>query len=221
LKVLETGELLNRTVALMRIRIIPTVASFATLSLVGIFIDAVEFGGTILYTLISLGLQAWITLKMLKELDLETPHEKRRNYFGALFGLGIVTGLAVLLGFLFFVVPGIYLLVRWSISVPALFAKPLTIIEAMRESWDLTKGHFWPIFLSTLIVFVPFALGLMALVLPALTSPGVGLDVTQSTAASIFSNGCFALATVANWYLALTIYEGLSGKKHGLAEIFS
>jgi hypothetical protein len=69
-----------------------------------------------------------------------------------------VAAIAISLAGLFaFIVPGIYLAVRLSLAVPAAVLEDLGPSEALRRSWELTRGDFWRV------------LGLMALIL-ALTA---------------------------------------------------
>jgi hypothetical protein len=78
-------------------------------------------------------------------------------------GIGIVSGLAILLGGLLLVIPGVFLLIRWWLPVPIALDRNMGVNEALRESWELTAPH-WA---SILGLFV----GLLAL----LAVPMIGL----------------------------------------------
>ncbi len=59
------------------------------------------------------------------------------------FGAMVLYGLLVMVGFILFILPGIYLLVR-GIYIPyALVREDLGVIDAIRRSWALTKGFWW------------------------------------------------------------------------------
>lgn len=51
--------------------------------------------------------------------------------------------LAWLLGLAVFVLPGLYLLVRFSLALSSVCVEGCSPIPAMRRSWTLTRGNFW------------------------------------------------------------------------------
>ena len=56
----------------------------------------------------------------------------------------LVCNIVISLGYVFFILPGLYLTIR-LLFVPIIAAnKPdLTLGEVFSESWNLTRGHFW------------------------------------------------------------------------------
>lgn len=72
----------------------------------------------------------------------------------AYFGLTIVTGFGMIFGLVLLIVPGLILAVRWSAASSFLIARRAGVIEAMAASWDVTRGHGWPIFLAGLVCFL-------------------------------------------------------------------
>jgi hypothetical protein len=67
---------------------------------------------------------------------------------------------AVLLGFMFFLVPGILLTIRWSLAVPAKVLEGIGIGDSLSRSSQLTEGNRWRIFVIWLLVIVLiFAVG--------------------------------------------------------------
>jgi hypothetical protein len=73
-----------------------------------------------------------------------------------LLGLAILSGIAMLIGFMLLIVPGMILYLMWSVSAPALVEERLGIGAALGRSRALTKGARWMIFGLLLIVFVIF-----------------------------------------------------------------
>src|SRR5262249_14507082 len=63
-----------------------------------------------------------------------------------LIGLGILAGIAMFLGFILFIVPGLLLLVRWVAAGPAVVVEDLGPTRAMERSADLSRDHRWAIF---------------------------------------------------------------------------
>ncbi|MGA9581561.1 MAG: YciC family protein [Allosphingosinicella sp.] len=68
--------------------------------------------------------------------------------------LGLISAVAIALGFLLLIVPGIILYVMWSVAAPSLVEERLGPIEALRRSADLTGGARWKIFGLTLVVVI-------------------------------------------------------------------
>jgi len=73
-----------------------------------------------------------------------------RRYW-ALLGLALL-GLLLFPLFLCFPV-AIWILVRWSVSVPALLAEGVGPVRAIQRSWELTRAHWWRLF-GILVVVV-------------------------------------------------------------------
>lgn len=71
-----------------------------------------------------------------------------------LLGLAIIGGIAMLIGFVLLIVPGIILYLMWSVAAPALVEERLGIGAALGRSRALTKGARWTILGLLLIVLV-------------------------------------------------------------------
>lgn len=78
-----------------------------------------------------------------------------RPQFGRVFGISILTTLAIILGGLLLILPGVFLLLRWWIAVPVALDRDVGVSEAMRESWELTAPH-WTSILGLLLVILAF-----------------------------------------------------------------
>lgn len=80
--------------------------------------------------------------------------------FVLLAGIGT---LAIMLGASLFILPGLWLMVRLVFSDYLLVLRGLSPLQALHESLQLTRGHFWPIFACVLLVMVPiWVIGFMA-----------------------------------------------------------
>ena len=65
------------------------------------------------------------------------------EFWSRMFITRFIIGVALFVGFLLLVVPGIYLAVRLALAEPLILAEEVAGFDAMRRSWDLTKGKFW------------------------------------------------------------------------------
>lgn len=70
--------------------------------------------------------------------------------FGTYLGIAIVSGIAILFGALVLIIPGLVLFVRWAPLYGYALVDGRAIIGSLSASWEATRGHFWPVFLSAL-----------------------------------------------------------------------
>lgn len=66
----------------------------------------------------------------------------------------IVSWLGILLGFIFLVVPGIYLTLHWFVVAQAAAIENEGWTAALSRSGDLVQGHYWHVFLLGFYLFV-------------------------------------------------------------------
>ncbi len=75
-------------------------------------------------------------------------------------GLTILVSIAILLGLVLLVVPGLFVMTTWSVALPARLHRGPGVTEAIQESYDLTKGVRWRVF--GLLLITAFVLGAVA-----------------------------------------------------------
>jgi hypothetical protein len=88
-----------------------------------------------------------------------TPDWRRSLRFAArrllgLIGLAIVGALAVTLGTIALVVPGIWLFVSYAVAVPALLLERIGPLAALGRSFRLVKGRWWATFGALLVGYL-------------------------------------------------------------------
>lgn len=76
-------------------------------------------------------------------------------------------------GLLFFIVPGVILMVLWSFTYPILAERPVDFWEAMRLSARLTEGYRWRLFLLGLASCLVLFLGLLVFFVGVFVAWGV------------------------------------------------
>ncbi len=99
--------------------------------------------------------------------------EFKTNWLWArLVGLGILTILILIVGFVLLIIPGIILLWRLFLAPYILIDKKTDVMSALADSWNTTKGYAWPIYsillfslVLALTAVVPIVGGLIAFVL--------------------------------------------------------
>jgi hypothetical protein len=75
-----------------------------------------------------------------------------------LIGIGIVTAIGVVLGLLFFIVPGIIFSLMWSVAAPVRVVEGLGVFGAISRSGDLTRNHRWALLLLFILAAIGYAL---------------------------------------------------------------
>jgi uncharacterized membrane protein len=85
-----------------------------------------------------------------------------KNYWNDV-AAGILVSIIVGIGFILLLVPGIFLACK-LVFVPYLVVdKKMGAIKAIKESWNMTSGHAWKVFLIYLVGIPVFIAGLICL----------------------------------------------------------
>jgi hypothetical protein len=103
-----------------------------------------------LLSVISVLLATAVCFKAVADAYLGVEPEWRRSLrfavrrLGGLLGVALVGGLLVALATLALIVPGIWLFVMYSVAVPALLLERIGPVQALRRSFRLVRGRWWP-----------------------------------------------------------------------------
>jgi uncharacterized membrane protein len=109
--------------------------------------------------------------KMRREpVSIETAFSAMTGRFLQLFLGGFTVSLLTWLGFLCFVLPGIYLLVSWQFTLPLIIDKRLDFWPAMELSRRVISKHWWHFFGFLIVCGLVNCVGALAL--------GVGIFVS-------------------------------------------
>ncbi len=113
----------------------------------------------------------------------------------AILGLivfGILFGIAVGIGFVLLIVPGLILATFWAVGAPAIVVERTGALEAFGRSWRLVRGDAWPVFGTLVVVFVIVVL--VGFVLGAIATPiGNGATVVAAIVSTVITAPVFAL----------------------------
>lgn len=99
----------------------------------------------------------------------------RPRPFWNFVGTGILAGIIMVAGLIFFIVPGIILAIMFSFATYFVLDKGLSPLEALKESRRITAGHKWQLFVLGLAILGINILGLLALVVGLLVSMPVSM----------------------------------------------
>jgi hypothetical protein len=211
------GELARSTTRLLYASPLRSGLAFLCLTAFGMAADAgmageYGWGAAFLISILSLVLQYWLTRAALEDIPGGSPGRR----FAAFVVLGVVSQLAIAVGFLLLIVPGIVLMVRWWISFPVLLDTELTVFEALGESWRRTERSFWPILGLVMPLYLLMLLALGAIEGMILASEGPVYTPVQALAFNV----TLTAANIFGWYVAVAAYD-LTARPSHLSEIFT
>ena len=136
--------------------------------------------------LVALYLQLLLTAAALRHYDLLPPdYDPRRPTMGrypAAFGPSLIYFLAVATGLVLLVVPGLLLILRWSVSLPVLLSERLGVIQSLARSWRLTRDRWLPVLclLALVVLSSLLSIGVMVFSYPD-ASPALGAPLSSPT----------------------------------------
>ena len=190
LRPLSLGEILDRTFTLYRrnfllfagISAIPQTlvlalnviallfgnrAAAGALPGVGIVVGVVIGLIVIIVSVLAFFISQGATILAVKELYLGRTASileslrRTRGEIGPIFGVGLLSGLAVMIGMILLIIPGIFVLCRLLVSVPVLLIEGRGPRDSLSRSWDLTQGaagRAFVIFLLYMVIVIALAL---------------------------------------------------------------
>jgi ABC-type multidrug transport system fused ATPase/permease subunit len=128
-----------------------------------------------------------------------------------LIGVGVIAGLAIGIGLLLFIVPGLILLTIWAVIAPVIVVERSGVGAAFGRSRELVRGNGWQVFGVIFVVFLIAAV--VSLVLGAIgagISSSFGMRILVNLIASSITAPITALAA-ATIYFRLLAIEGETG----------
>lgn len=142
-------------------------------------------------------------------------------------GLMILLALGVMLGFVLLVIPGMMLLMRWAVVLPALVEEDVGVTEAFGRSSYLTDGARWQIFglffvvglINWLIAMVAAIPKLMVAGLTQLNAPLDATGLVIELVSSTLGTGLWAAVVTSLYFTLRENREGPQAQK--LAEVFA
>lgn len=135
----------------------------------------------------------WVFLKAVRSEKIEIKDMFavfQKNYWNAVIA-GVVVMIIVGIGIVMLIVPGIIFAVRLAFVPYLIMDREMEVMDALRTSWEMTKGYGWTIFGLVLIAIPVVILGLLCL--------GVGVIVS-----SMWITTAFAVM-----YHAVSLKEGI------------
>ena len=103
------------------------------------------------------------------KLEIKDMFEAFQNYWNAVLA-NILIGAIVCIGFMLLIIPGIIFACKLIFTPYLVVDRKMEVIEAIKESWRMTNGHAWQVFLMGLLAILISIAGLICF--------GVGIIVS-------------------------------------------
>lgn len=109
---------------------------------------------------------SWVFLKAVRGERIEIRDMFvvfQKNYWNAVIA-NVVVGIIVGLGIVMLIVPGIIFACRLAFVPFLVVDREMDVMDALRVSWDMTRGYGWQIFLMGILAFFVVIAGIICLV---------------------------------------------------------
>lgn len=134
---------------------------------------------------------------------------------GPLIVAGLLAGVAIAIGFVLLIVPGLFLLTIWAVLAPVIVVERTGALAAFGRSRELVRGHGWQVFgvILTLFLLTFVASAIVQGILIAIADNFVGRFLAELIVRVLVS----PLSAIA----AAVLYFELKGAKGEAVEAFS
>jgi hypothetical protein len=130
---------------------------------------------------------------------------------GSALGVALLSGIAIALGMVLLIVPGLILATMWAVAVPAAVIEERSSTAALNRSQELTSGRRWRVFFAYLVSLLIMIVG--GAVIEGVIELTAGEGSTESTV-GLWVFGALTQAFTAS--LAATLYYFLRREKEGV-----
>jgi hypothetical protein len=127
-----------------------------------------------------------------------------------LIGAGILAGLAIGIGLILLIVPGLILLTIWAVIAPVIVIEKSRVMASFGRSRELVRGNGWPVFGAIALAFLIVVIGgIVFTAIAASIADGPLLRIVFSALASTITAPVSALVA-AVLYFRLRAFEGVA-----------
>ena len=100
-----------------------------------------------------------------------------------LVGVAFLSAILIFVGFIFIIVPGVYIAVRFTFASQAAVLERHSVTDSLRRSWSLVEGNWWRVFgivaaVDLLVLFLEFLVsGLVGAIVGSALGTGLSVAV--------------------------------------------
>ncbi|HSI80849.1 MAG TPA: YciC family protein [Solirubrobacterales bacterium] len=122
-----------------------------------------------------------------------------QGVLGSLLVNSVLRSIAIAIGFVLLIIPGLILLTVWAVTAPAIVVERRGAVEAFGRSWELVRGQSWQVFGVLVVVFL-----LVIVVSATLAAIGAAIGTAGAVIAAVVANvlvaPAFALASAVMFF---------------------
>jgi hypothetical protein len=123
-----------------------------------------------------------------------------------LIGVGILAGIAIGVGFLLFVIPGLILLTIWAVIAPVIVVEHSGVFDSFGRSRELVRGNGWQVFgVIITVVIITFIVSLVLAAIGMSISDSLGMQIVLNLIASTLTAPITALAAATIYFRLLAL----------------
>jgi hypothetical protein len=127
-----------------------------------------------------------------------------------LVGAGILAGIAIGIGLILVIVPGLFLLTIWAVIAPVIVIEKSRVMASFGRSRELVRGNGWPVFGAIVLAFLIVIIGgIVFTAIATSIADGPLLRIVFSALASTITAPVSALVA-AVLYFRLRAFEGVA-----------
>lgn len=121
-----------------------------------------------------------------------------KNDFSKMILLLIITGILMIAGFVLFIIPGIYLMVPFSIAGAIMVFKQMGISDSISYSFNLIKDNWWMTFITIIVMGILVYVISLVFQVPLIIYTIIKMMavVQEGSAAGVFDNRDWILITL-------------------------
>ncbi|HJY65554.1 MAG TPA: hypothetical protein VJ254_02405 [Streptosporangiaceae bacterium] len=117
------------------------------------------------------------------DLSISQTVNEALPYFWSVLGASILAGIAITIGLLLIIVPGLFLITIWAVIVPVIIIERSGALASFSRSRELVRGHGWHVFGTLVLVYiimlvVNIVLGLIFSALPHVLGDGLSAVIS-------------------------------------------
>ncbi|OYW46715.1 MAG: hypothetical protein B7Z36_04565 [Novosphingobium sp. 12-63-9] len=192
--------------------------AFGALAAAGTLVDVTlgDRGGQIVGSIATFFVQYLVAEHVLRAEGMFDQSLRGRRY-ASVFGASILTTLGGLAGMILLVLPGFYVLARWSLTVPIIIAEGKTATDAIGESWRRTETSVWPIF----AIYLVCLLGVLAMAAAIGGLTAVATGSADGLPVLLLTNSFSAAVSIFGSILTIALYALLGHSQAQYDDIFA
>jgi hypothetical protein len=136
-------------------------------------------------------------------------------FIASVAGASILAGIAITIGLLLLIVPGLFLITIWAVIVPVIIIERSGALASFKRSRELVRGHGWHVFGTLVLVYiimlvVNIVLGFIFSALPHVLGDGLS-SVISGTLISPF----LAIVVTLVYYRLIGVSVAMGGGQYG------